>query len=78
MQEILFRALERDPRNRYATATEMAWELGHQEQVGVEEGSHRLGLRHRILPGGRKMLLYAGLALVPILLFGLMVILARR
>jgi serine/threonine-protein kinase len=78
LQEILFRALERDPRNRYATATEMAWELGHQEQVGVEEGSHRLGLRHRIFPGGRKMLLYAGLALVPILLFGLMVILARR
>ena len=78
MQEILYRALERDPRHRYATATEMAWELGHQEQVGVEDDVRRVSLRHRILPSGRKMLLYAGLALVPILLFGLMVILARR
>ena len=78
VQEILFRALERDPRHRYATATEMAWELEHQEQVGVEEGGRRLALRHRIFPGGRKMLLYAGLVLLPILLFGLMVILARR
>ena len=78
LQEILHRSLERDPRHRYATATEMAWELGHQEQVGVEEGSRRLTLRHRIFPGGRKMLLYAGLALVPLLLFGLMVMLARR
>jgi hypothetical protein len=30
------------------------------------------------LPGGRKMLLYAGLALLPIMLFGLMLLLARR
>jgi serine/threonine-protein kinase len=78
VQEILFRALERDPRHRYATATEMAWELEHQEQVGVEEGGRRLALHQRIFPGGRKMLLYACLALVPLLLFGLMVILARR
>jgi len=78
LQEILLRALERDPRHRYATAAEMAWDLEHQEQVGVEDGARRPALRRRIFPGGRKMLLYAGLVLVPILIFGLMVILARR
>ncbi len=65
LQEILNRALEREPRHRYATASEMAWELEHQEQVGVDDDDHRKishGLR---LPGMRKMLLYAGLALVP-------------
>jgi serine/threonine-protein kinase len=77
LQEILYRALERDPRHRYATATEMAWDLEHQEQVGVEEGERRPALRGRGLPGRRKMLLYAGLALVPVLLFGLMLLLAR-
>ena len=41
LQEILYRALERDPRHRYATAAEMAWELEHQEQVGVEDGERR-------------------------------------
>jgi serine/threonine-protein kinase len=78
LQEILYRALERDPRHRYATANEMAWDLEHQEQVGVEEGTRRLPLHVRMFPGGRKMLLYAGLALVPILIFCLMVMLARR
>jgi serine/threonine-protein kinase len=78
LQEILSRALERDPRHRYATASEMAWDLEHQELVGVDESERRPALRERWLPGGRKMLLYAGLALVPILIFGLMVVLARR
>jgi serine/threonine-protein kinase len=78
LQEILYRALERDPRHRYATTAEMAWDLEHQEQVGVEEGGHRLALHQRLSLGGRKMLLYAGLALVPLLIFGLMVMLARR
>jgi serine/threonine-protein kinase len=78
LQEILNRALERDPRHRYATASEMAWELEHQEQVGVDDGERRQVQRRMRLPGVRRMLLYAGLALVPIAIFGLMVALARR
>jgi serine/threonine protein kinase len=78
LQEILYRALERDPRHRYATASEMAWDLEHQEQVGVEEGSRRTIFERRGSPGGRKMLLYAGLALTPMVLFVLMLLLARR
>jgi len=77
LQEILLRTLEREPRHRYQTASEMAWELEHQEQVGVDEDERR-PLRLKGLPGGPKLLLYAGLALVPILIFGLMVMLARR
>jgi serine/threonine-protein kinase len=78
LQEILYRALERDPRHRYATASEMAWDLEHQDQVGVEEGVRRPSLRGRLFPNARKMLLYAGLALVPLALFVLMLLLARR
>jgi len=77
LQEILLRTLEREPRHRYQTASEMAWELEHPELVGVDEGARRPagGLR---LPAGRKLLLYAGLALAPIALFVLMLVLARR
>jgi serine/threonine-protein kinase len=77
LQEILFRTLEREPRHRYQTASEMAWELEHPELVGVDEGARRPagGLR---LPGGRNPLLYAGLVLAPIALFVLMLVLARR
>jgi serine/threonine-protein kinase len=78
LQEILNRALEREPRHRYATASEMAWELEHQEQVGVDDHEHSIRLRGLRLPGMRKMLLYAGLALVPLALFGLMLLLARH
>jgi serine/threonine protein kinase len=78
LQEILQRAMVREPRHRYSTAADMAWELEHQEQVGVDEGANKLGLRHRLAVDRKKLLLYAGLVLVPVLIFGLMVILARR
>jgi serine/threonine-protein kinase len=78
LQEILYRALERDPRHRYATAHEMAWDLEHPEQVGVEDGSQRPSLRMRWLPNRKKMLLYVGLALAPVFLFVVMLLLARR
>jgi serine/threonine protein kinase len=76
IEEVLFRALERDPRHRYATAAEMDWELEHPELVGVDEG-RRLTAKGR-LPGGRKLLLYAALALVPVALFVVMLLLAKR
>jgi eukaryotic-like serine/threonine-protein kinase len=78
LQEILYRALERDPRHRYATAHEMAWDLENQDQVGVEESGRRPSLRGRFFPAGRKTLLYAAMVLAPLALFGLMMLLARR
>src|SRR5260370_21313350 len=39
LQEIIYRALDPDPRNRYATAHEFAWDLEHQDQVGVADRS---------------------------------------
>jgi serine/threonine-protein kinase len=78
LQEILFRALERDPRNRYATAAEMAWELEHQELVGVDDEERKPSLRSRIGLNGAKLALYAGLALIPVVLFVVMLLLARK
>jgi serine/threonine-protein kinase len=78
LEEILYRALERDPRHRYATANEMEWDLEHQEQVGVEPRGVRPVGRGGKPTLNKKMLLYAGLALVPLLLFGLMLLMARK
>ena len=78
LQEILNRALVREPRHRYATAAEMAGELEHQEQVGVEDGARRPVSRGLRLPGGRKALLVAGLLLVPVVLFVMMLLLAKK
>jgi eukaryotic-like serine/threonine-protein kinase len=78
LQEILARALERDPRHRYSTAVEMAWELEHQELVGVDDREHRPSLRSRLSVNGPRLALYAGIALVPIALFVVMLLLARK
>jgi len=78
LEEILKRALAREPRNRYQTASEMAWELEHPEMVGVEETERRAVVGGFRLPATRKMALYAGLVLAPVLIFVLMVLLARR
>jgi eukaryotic-like serine/threonine-protein kinase len=78
LEEIIFRALERDPRHRYATANEMEWDLQHQEQVGVEpRGVRPIGRGgKRVL--NKNILIYAALALVPALLFVLMMLMAKR
>ena len=78
VEEILFRALERDPRHRYPTAAEMAWELEHQEFVGVEDRQRRPSLRSRLGLNPKKLALYAGLALIPVALLVAMLLLAHR
>lgn len=77
LEEILYRALEREPRHRYATASEMMWDLEHQEQVGVEPRGTKLpGVKRSGI--SQRALLYAAMAVIPILLFVLMLLMARR
>jgi len=82
IEQILHCALERDPRHRYATATEMQWDLENQEQVGVDDrlrDPSRRGAKRPLLARlNRRILLYACLILVPAALFGLMLILAGK
>jgi len=78
LQEVLDRALERDPRKRYSTAADMAWDIDHPEQVEVSDLPRKPKLQAFRLPEARKLIIYAALGLVPVLLFGLMLLLAKR
>ncbi|MGC9198724.1 MAG: serine/threonine-protein kinase [Acidobacteriaceae bacterium] len=78
LQEIVFRAMEREPKNRYASAREMAHDLLHQDQVGVAARPDAEQWKKRRSPQRRRLLLYAGLALIPLFLFGLLLLLSRR
>ena len=78
LQEILYRALERDPRNRYAKAQEFAWDLTHQDQVGVEDREELRNWQKRKAHLPRKILYYGGLALIPVLVLLLMMLVARH
>jgi serine/threonine-protein kinase len=78
LQEAIYRALERDPQNRYASAREFARDLTHLDQVGVTDRAELREWREQQNSPIRKLALYVALALVPIVIFGLMLYLARR
>ena len=78
LQECLYRALEREPKNRYAKASEFARDLQHLDQVGVEDRIELRDWQKRKSQGLRKLLYYGGLALIPVVLLLLMFLLAQR
>jgi eukaryotic-like serine/threonine-protein kinase len=78
LQEIIYRALERDPKNRYATAREFAWDLEHQDQVGVAERAELRDWKKRRTPWVRRALFYIMIALIPVIIFGLMLLFTKR
>jgi serine/threonine-protein kinase len=78
LQEILYRALERDPRNRYAHAYEFKRDLEHPEQVGVEDRPELRDWQNRKSQTSRKILYYAGLALIPVVILLLMFLVAHH
>jgi serine/threonine-protein kinase len=78
MQEILYRALERDPRNRYAKAHEFAWDLSHVDQVGVEDRPELRNWQKRKSQLYRKILYYGALALIPVVILLLMMLVAHH
>jgi serine/threonine protein kinase len=78
LQEVLYRALERDPRNRYAKAGEFAHDLEHLDQVGVEDRPELREWQNRKSHGLRKMLYYTALALIPVVVLLVMLLLARH
>ena len=78
LQEVLYRALERDPKNRYATAHEFAWDLEHLDQVGVEDRVELRDWQKRKSQLSRKIIYYGALALLPVAVLLLMILLAHR
>lgn len=72
LQEAIYRALERDPNKRYATAREMIWDLEHQEQIGVADRPELRNWKTRRTPWPKKIAFYIVLALIPVIIFGLL------
>jgi eukaryotic-like serine/threonine-protein kinase len=77
LQEIIHRALEREPVNRYSNVTEFAHDLQHPEQIGARERSDRSSSRAQARTG-RLSWRYMVLALIPLLILALMIVVARQ
>src|SRR5579883_879609 len=78
LQEIIYRAIERNPTNRYASAREFARDLRDPSQVGVAERPELRDWKRRRSPWGRRVLYYVILALIPVVILGLMFWIAMR
>ena len=78
LQEIIYRALERNPKNRYASAREFMWDLQHQDEVGVADRPELHEWKHRRSPLLRRIFFYAILVLIPIVIFALLLLVARH
>ena len=78
LQEVVYRALEREPGQRYATAREFAKDLSHLDQVGVAERIELREWKNRRVPKKHAVLSYLMLALIPVVIFGLLLFVARR
>jgi serine/threonine protein kinase len=78
LQEVLYRALEREPKNRYPSAHSFAQDLEHLDQVGVAERTELSDWKNRKSATSRKVLYYIGLALIPFVLMLAMYLLSRH
>jgi serine/threonine protein kinase len=78
LQEIIYRAMERDPAKRYPSAREFALDLEHPDRVGVAERDELVNWKVRKQPMTRRVLFYIGMALVPIIIFGILLWVARH
>jgi eukaryotic-like serine/threonine-protein kinase len=77
LQEIVQRALARDPDHRYSSAQEFAWDLSHQDQVRITDRLVPADSRQPSPIGRRSLASYLILALIPVVLLGLLLYMAH-
>lgn len=77
LQEVVCRATEREPRNRYASAHEFHSDLEHLDQVGV---AHRPELSGSVRSNTvlTRILLYSAIVVIPVVLFVLMLLMSHH
>ncbi len=78
LQEVIYRALEREPGNRYANAHDFAQDLQHLNEVGVADRAELRDWKKGRSSQPRKVALYVAMALIPIVIFALLFYFANR
>jgi eukaryotic-like serine/threonine-protein kinase len=78
LQEIIYRALERKPENRYASAREFASDLQNPTSVGVAERNELRSWKTRRSTRTKTVLFYTAAAIIPVVIFILLLIAGRH
>jgi eukaryotic-like serine/threonine-protein kinase len=77
LQEVIYRALEKDPRNRYARARDFAHDLQHLDQVGIEDRVELRNWKKKPPHPLHTIAFFLFLLLLPAAMLGVMVLLAH-
>jgi serine/threonine-protein kinase len=77
LEEVILRALERNPKNRYPAARDFLWDLEHLNQVGVEDRAELLRWKEHKSKISRNILCYSVLALFPVVMLLLLFLTGR-
>jgi serine/threonine protein kinase len=78
MQEILWRALERDPRNRYPSARQFAWDLKHQDEIALPNRPQFRDWQTSRMPKPLNARLFIMIGLIPVVIFALLLLAAHH
>jgi serine/threonine protein kinase len=78
MQEIIYRALEREPGKRYKNAKQFMWDLLHEDEVGSPNRNELANCKEGKSLGARAMMFYLALALIPLVILGLLMHILRH
>jgi len=78
LQEIIYRAMEREPRNRYQRASEFAHDLDHPDEVGVADRAELHNWKVKRNPWTRRIAFYVAMALIPVVVFTLLLWVAKH
>jgi serine/threonine-protein kinase len=78
LQEVIYRSMEREPQNRYSTANEFAWDLEHPDEVVASDRTELRHFKRRDTPWVKRLLFYVGMALIPVVVFGLLLFIAGK
>jgi len=77
LQEIIYRALERGPENRYSSARAFAEDLAHPEKVEIIDHSAQGDRKPKSAPIAKRILSHAMLAPISTVILKLLLIMAR-
>ena len=77
LQEILYRAMGRDPENRFAGAREFAAALADPQSVEVIDRSARKERKPARLPFLKRILSYTMLLMIPVVILSLILLVAH-
>ncbi len=78
LQEVLYRSIERDPKRRYDNAHEFAIDLSNLDHVGVGDRAELKEWKTEQASSRRRILFFVAIALVPAIIFALLLYVSKR